>query len=215
MYHIVVEYLLRLVHILDQHEGVVAILGVFVAIAVALITFRWPWRGWGLAILAVCMAVLVAMLMLTTLPYHPYGNQNMSLNVPSVFEEVQDGHDAQFVFQDGHGSYLHFWPGTHPVKWAWVTDRYDGLKEDAMKNLPQGGSLDEDRAPTTRSPYYVLSWTDKSGIDHYNCGGLKRIGSQWYVGRFEVLSPAATNALNRANYDDMRASFLASIGQHR
>ena len=73
------------VQIANQNQGLVEILAIMVAIALALITFKWPYRLWGVIVLGLAIAGMVALIYLSGQPAVLYGVTPFRVEVPPLF----------------------------------------------------------------------------------------------------------------------------------
>jgi hypothetical protein len=193
-----------------------------VAIALALITFKWPYRLWGVIVLGLAIAGMVALIYLSGQPAVLYGVTPFRVEVPPLFRDVH-GDDGNMMASDSGGrNSVQLTSGTLKRH---TPDEFLKLRctstpaEIAKRNDiddPSKVVLTETNLASPKDPrrcYFKWHETDDP-LEHYQVYVVYRpaANAPWQFAGLHVRAEKPNRVLVNADYRRMRDSLLKSAG---
>ncbi|MBV8976865.1 MAG: hypothetical protein JO261_08325 [Alphaproteobacteria bacterium] len=219
------EYFDALPGIINNNEGLVTLLGVMVAVALALITFRWPSRGWGVAILFVAIFSTGVLIYLSVEPHWLTGAEPFKTEIPSIFSEARGSATDQKAW-DNTGQVIQLISGRldedSPQTYAQshcMTSLAEFRKQ--IADSEEVSSADNIRRTLNRistsasGSYCIRSWDEKSGPDDIYEIFVSIPASDGGKPQFAWLKLTAkknTQNLRCPDYDTIRDTLINSAG---
>jgi hypothetical protein len=206
--------------VVNQNQGLVGLLGVMVAIALALITFRWPYRLWGVLVLGAAIVGMVALIYQSSQPAVLYGVRPFKVEIPPLFHDVH-GVDGNMVASDSAGrNSVQLTSGTlkrHTpdefLKIHCTATPADIAKRNEIDD-PSKVVLTEMTPPSPKEPhlcYFKWHETDHP-LEHYEVYLVYRAAADapWQFAGLHLRTEKPNRVLVTADYRRMRDSLLTS-----
>lgn len=210
------------INIVNQNEGLVAMLGVMFAVALALITFRWPYRLWGVIVLGLAIMAMMALIYVSSQPTILYGVSPFRVEIPPLFHDVH-GVEGNLVASDNGGrNSVQFTSGVlkrHTPE-EFFKLRCNATPADIAKHNdiddPSNVVLTETDLASAKDPrrcYFRWYETDDP-LEHYQVYVVYRPAADapWQFAGLHIRAEKPNRVLVTADYRRMRDSLLNSAG---
>ena len=217
--HKLVEAFMQIV---NQNQGLVEMLAIMVAIALALITFKWPYRLWGVIVLGLAIAGMVVLIYLAGRPAVLYGVKPFWVEIPPLFRDVH-GDEGNIMAADGGGrNSVQFTSGIlkrHTpdefLKLHCTATQADIAKHNDIEDSSKVVVTETDLASPKDPRRCYFRWYETDALlEHYQVYVIYRPAADapWQFAGLHVRAEKPNRVLVAADYRRMRDSLLKSAG---
>ena len=223
---ILLHWWLGIVHQLVDKQGFAFVVAVWIGIATVLVPNTRPARDFGIALFVIAAIFAVCWLLpMPNEPYFSYYNQaSFRFAVPADLPKSEQTAQGTLF----HGAVPHHTLLLSSGEFAGNEDRWIGLgyKRDATtateEHVSQPNATPKayiypalTKQPHTFAPgadYYVVSWDDRRGIDHYVAVAAVQNGESTKWARYEIDAPVSYVPACKRSGEYMLDTLLVSAG---